>query len=69
MKGKITYFHQCFLVDVGENERPFDKSVKSISNNMVDEWYEKCLVPYADSNGKITSQEATDRWYSPRLRY
>ncbi len=64
MKGKITDFHQLYMLDIGENECSFDKDVKLVSNNFTNEWNKRCLVPYADADGKMTSQEATDRWYS-----
>lgn len=64
MKGLITDFHQLYLVRMNDNDRPFDKAVKTVSNDLVDEWYERCLVPNKDNLGKMTSQEVNDRWFS-----
>lgn len=64
MKGLVSDFHHLYVVPIGNNDKPFDKTVKTFSNDMVDEWYDTCLVPNADSEKKMTSQEMTDRWYS-----
>jgi hypothetical protein len=64
LKGLISDFYGQYLIKINSNDSPYDVQIKKYNNNVVQKWHDLCLQPHADKFKKITSQEATDRWYS-----
>ncbi len=49
-------------VVVGINERPYDKAVKTLNNNLVDEWRDDVLAALADKEGNIAVGKVWNSW-------